>query len=256
MQIQPGASLLRWRAVRREHHPFWVQRIVNQASLRWAEHFLVPQFDAVGKEPRFAGARYIVLIGPNIRVGDHFHAYGAPHAPVSLAVNPYDGGNGEGEIVFGDYCVVSTGARIRSALSVHIGDNTMLAENCFITDADWHDSYHRIFPGKRAPVRIGNNVWLGDSVTVCKGVTIGDNAIIGARSVVTRDIPANTIAAGNPAKPIAELDPAQPGSRREHLFAPGGLPYDDFKALHDRQRLGSNTLAAWLRTLVWPGKHD
>ena len=62
------------RHVRREHHPFWVQQILNQASLRWAQHFLLPQFDAVGKEPRFAGARYIMLIGPNIRVGDHFHA--------------------------------------------------------------------------------------------------------------------------------------------------------------------------------------
>jgi acetyltransferase-like isoleucine patch superfamily enzyme len=244
------------RPVRREHHPFWVQGIVNRLSLAYAEHFLLPQFDAVGKEPRFAGARYILLLGPNIRVGDHFHAYGAPHAPVSFAVNPYDGGSGEGEIVVGHWCVVSTGVRIRSALSVRIGDNVMFAENCFVTDADWHDSYHRIFPGKRAPVRIGNNVWLGDSVTVCKGVTIGENSIVGARSVVTRDIPANTIAAGNPAKVVGELDPTQPSSRREHLFNPAGLPYDDFKALHDRTRLGSNGLAQWLRTLVWPTNRD
>jgi carbonic anhydrase/acetyltransferase-like protein (isoleucine patch superfamily) len=93
-------------------------------------------------------------------------------------------------------------------------------------------------------------------VTVCKGVTIGENAIVGARSVVTRDVPANTIVAGNPARVISELDPSQPGSRREHLFAPGGLPYDDFKALHDRERLGANTLLDWLRTRVWPGTRD
>jgi len=238
--------------VRREHHPYWLQCVVTELASRWAEHFLLPQFDAVGREPRFAGARYILAQGPNIRVGDHFHAFGARQAPISLAVNPYDGG--AGEIVFGDYCVVSTGVRIRSAISVRIGDNTMLAENCFITDADWHDSYHRIFPGKREPVRIGNNVWLADSVTVCKGVQIGDNAIVGAASVVTRDVPPNTIAAGNPARAIGELDPTLPSSRREHLFA--FRPYDEFKAEHDRARLAGNTLADFVRARVWPRRSD
>jgi acetyltransferase-like isoleucine patch superfamily enzyme len=237
--------------VRREHHPFWVQKALGRLSQRWAEHFLIPQFDAIGKEPRFQGGKHIWLQGGNIRVGDHFHAFGAPHAPLSLAVNPYDGG--EGEIVIGNYCVVSSGVRIRSALSVRIGDNCMLAEGCYITDADWHDVHHRIYPGKRAAVRIGNNVWLADSVTICKGVSIGDNCIVGAASVVTRDIPANTIAAGNPAKTVGEIDPSQPSSRREHLFA-SGRPYDDFKDEHDQQRLRGNTLLGWLHSLGWPGR--
>lgn len=222
--------------------------------MRWQRHFLVPQFDAIGKEPRFQGAKYIHVLGPRIRVGDHFHAYGAPHAPLSLAVNPYDGGAGEGEIVIGDFCVLSTGVRIRSALSVQVGSNVMFAENAFVTDADWHDQYHRIYPGKRAAVRIGDNVWLGDSATVTKGVTIGENSIIGARSVVTKDVPANTIAAGNPARAIGTLDPSQPSSRREALFA--HRPYDDFKADYDRERLAGNTLPDWLRALVWPTPRD
>lgn len=238
--------------MRKEHHPFWVQRALTVVSKRWAEHFLIPQFDAVGKEPRFQGARYIHVQGPNVRVGDHFHAFGARHAPLSLAVNPYDGG--AGEIVIGDYCVLSTGVRIRSALAVHIGDNCMLAENCFITDADWHDVYHRIYPGKRERVLIGNNVWLADSVTVCKGVSIGENCIVGAASVVTRDLPANTIAAGNPARVIAELDPTQPSSRREALFQ--WRPYDDFKADYDRERLKGNTLAGYVKALVWPDRES
>ena len=53
---------------------------------------------------------------------------------------------------------------------------------------------------------IGKNVWLGASVTVVPGVTIGDNAVIAAGAVVTKDVPANTIAAGVPAKVIRELD--------------------------------------------------
>ena len=59
------------------------------------------------------------------------------------------------------------------------------------------------------PVTIGNNVWFGANVTVCGGVTIGDNCVIGAGSVVTRDIPAGSLAAGVPCKvirPITEAD--------------------------------------------------
>jgi acetyltransferase-like isoleucine patch superfamily enzyme len=241
--------------VRREHHPFWVQKLLGTATQAWARHFLLPQFDAVGEQPRFQGPQHVSLQGPNIRVGSHFHAFGARHAPISLAVNPYDGGAGEGEIEIGDYCVVSSGVRIRSAVSVRIGDNCMLAENCFITDADWHDLYHRIYPGKRAAVRIGNNVWLADSVTVCKGVHIGDNCVVGAASVVTRDLPANTVAAGNPADVVATLDPTRPSSRREHLFV-SPRPYEAFKDEYDRARLRGNTLAGWMRTLLWPDRES
>ena len=56
------------------------------------------------------------------------------------------------------------------------------------------------------PVTIGNDVWIGGNVTILPGVTIGDNCTIGAGSVVTRDIPANSIAAGNPAKIIRTIE--------------------------------------------------
>lgn len=58
-----------------------------------------------------------------------------------------------------------------------------------------------------APITIGDNVWLGGGVIVCPGVTIGANTTIGAGSVVTRDIPANVFAAGNPCRVIRELEP-------------------------------------------------
>lgn len=66
--------------------------------------------------------------------------------------------------------------------------------------------YHHDFP---LPITIGNRVWIGGSSVVCPGVTIGDNTVIGAGSVVTRDIPANVVAAGNPCRvirPITEED--------------------------------------------------
>jgi maltose O-acetyltransferase len=55
------------------------------------------------------------------------------------------------------------------------------------------------------PITIGNNVWLGGGVIVCPGVTIGDNSVVGAGSVVTRDIPADVVAVGNPARPVRQL---------------------------------------------------
>ena len=55
------------------------------------------------------------------------------------------------------------------------------------------------------PVRIGANVWVGGGSIICPGVTIGDNTTIGTGSVVTRDIPANVLAAGNPCRVIREL---------------------------------------------------
>ncbi len=55
------------------------------------------------------------------------------------------------------------------------------------------------------PITIGNNVWLGGGVIVCPGVTIGDNSVIGAGAVVTKDIPANVVAVGNPARIIREI---------------------------------------------------
>ena len=69
------------------------------------------------------------------------------------------------------------------------------------------------------PVTIGNNCWLGANVVVCPGVTIGDNVVIGAGSVVTRDIPSNTFAAGNPCKVIREITQADSMANKPEILA-------------------------------------
>lgn len=91
---------------------------------------------------------------------------------------------------------------------IYIGDYTMLGPNVVIATAG-----HPILPELREkalqfniPVHIGKNCWLGAGVIVLPGVTIGDNTVIGAGSVVTKDIPANVIAVGNPCKVLREIN--------------------------------------------------
>lgn len=105
-------------------------------------------------------------------------------------------------IKIGDRCGFS-GVRIWAAKEIVIGDDVRCGANVFITDSDAHTTDGRA--GKDAPVRIENKVWLGTNVMVLKGVHIGENSVVGAGSIVTHDIPANVIAAGNPCKVIKEL---------------------------------------------------
>lgn len=85
---------------------------------------------------------------------------------------------------------------------ITIGENTLISWDCCIMDRD----YHKLMSDKEktAPVHIGNHVWIGARSMILKGVTIGDNAVIAAGSVVTKDVPPNCIVGGNPARVIKE----------------------------------------------------
>jgi len=96
-----------------------------------------------------------------------------------------------------------SGTVISAMSSVKIGSNVKCGANTLITDSDWHPEDPR--SGKAKPIKIGENVWLGVNVIVLKGVTIGANTVIGAGSIVTKDIPANVVAAGNPCRVNKEL---------------------------------------------------
>ena len=91
---------------------------------------------------------------------------------------------------------------------VHIGNNVMIGPNTLITTVG-----HPLSPmGRRAhmgiaePVTIGNDVWLGGNVTVLPGVHIGNNVVVGAGAVVTKDVPDNCVVAGVPARKIKEIE--------------------------------------------------
>lgn len=91
---------------------------------------------------------------------------------------------------------------------VTFGDDVFIAPNCSFYTAGHPTDYKVRNKGLEyaKPIKVGNNVWIGGNVCVLPGVTIGDNVVIGAGSVVNKDIPSNSVAVGNPCKVIKQLD--------------------------------------------------
>jgi acetyltransferase-like isoleucine patch superfamily enzyme len=140
----------------------------------------------------------------------------------------------EARVKLGDF-VLMNGARIICDSEITIGDHSLISWNVVLMD-----SYRLPFnalkrravleqvpnasPRKVAadvvalPIRIGANVWIGFDCCILPGVTIGEGAVVGARSVVTHDVPAYTIVAGNPARVVREIDLEE---RRTHVSAAG-----------------------------------
>jgi acetyltransferase-like isoleucine patch superfamily enzyme len=111
------------------------------------------------------------------------------------------------EIRIGANCGFS-GTVIGCASKIVFGDNVQCGANTLINDTDWHTDDPRTGPD--APVIIEKGVWLGVNVTVLKGVTIGENTLVAAGSLVARSLPANVVAGGVPAKVIKQIDAHRP----------------------------------------------
>jgi len=216
--------------------------------------FIVPAFDAVGPGIDVSSPRNIEIWGAGITAGSHLHLHASPGNFVRLAT--WRTGDREGRIAIGDCVLISPGTHIVASEEIVIGTDTMIASHCYISDSDWHDTYDRTAEhDKHKPIRIGENVWLGVRAIVGKGVTIGENSIIGAGAVVTRDIPANCIAAGNPARVVRELDPSREFKRRSSLFRdPETLERDMDRMM--RYLLRENTTLGWLRSVFSPSRTD
>jgi acetyltransferase-like isoleucine patch superfamily enzyme len=153
----------------------------------------------------------------------------AVREPAGCSLSIGSGGNIEASLVFekcsaritvGSRTHVGGGTILAAACNIEIGDDVLVAFDALITD---HNSHSLCFAERSndvrawirgskdwshvpmAPVKIGNKVWIGARAIILKGVTIGEGAVVGAGSVVTKDVPAWTIVAGNPARTIRLL---------------------------------------------------
>ncbi len=102
-----------------------------------------------------------------------------------------------------------TGGSLCAAERIVIGDDVVVGANSILVDTDFHPMKaegrrHVAESGETVPIRIGNDVFIGMNCLILKGVAVGDGAVIGAGSVVTRDVPPRMVAAGNPARVVGE----------------------------------------------------
>jgi maltose O-acetyltransferase len=149
----------------------------------------------------------------SIEIGPHCHIRG------QLVVLPHGG-----SIRLGRSCFIGEGSRLWSARAIVIGDRVLISHGVNIHDADSHslsatrrfEHCQQIFSTGHpeiledvagAPILIEDDAWIGFNTTILKGVTIGQGAVIGACSVVTKDVPAYAIVAGNPARVIGASQP-------------------------------------------------
>ena len=120
----------------------------------------------------------------------------------------FEARNEASEINIGNNVTINNNCSIEALSKIIIENNVLIGVNCSILDNDGH----HLNPDKRtsgipksAPIIIEQNVFIGDHVTILKGVTIGENSIIGNGSVVTKSVPSNVVVAGNPAQIIKQI---------------------------------------------------
>lgn len=167
-------------------HPEFLKRLENTRIALWEFNSLRP--DMVERQHEIIRS-LLAQCGPHFHINQPFRCdYGC-----NISI---------GEDFFANFnLTILDEAAVTIGNNVFIGPNVSIYTACHPIDPD-----HRNTCAEWAePVTIGNNVWIGGSVTILPGVSVGDDCVIGAGSVVTRDIPPRSVAAGNPAKVIKHI---------------------------------------------------
>jgi len=187
--------------------------IINAIKRYWERKKLLKECEKVtlkGKLPEMIGESHFVLkrgsIKGDILLGEDVGFFNGCQILSTC----------HGKITIGDHVRFQRNVRLQCVEKIVIGDYTAIASNVCITDNNSHPvnpefrRFMRTTPHRsnarswthaaHQPVIIGHNCWIGENSRIQKGVTIGDNSIIAACSVVTKDVPTNCIAAGNPAR--------------------------------------------------------
>ncbi len=153
---------------------------------------------------RFSGSNRISL-GENVFIGSD---------SVFQCITSYAGEDFSPELTICDDVSFTKRATIYCAKKVEIGANTLIGSDVLITDENHGIGRENIYRDNKLSVnevKIGKNVWIGDKAVILPGVTIGDNSIIAAGAVVTKSVPEESIAAGNPSRVIKKYN-GQPGA--------------------------------------------
>jgi acetyltransferase-like isoleucine patch superfamily enzyme len=238
----------------KDYRPYYIKKAWYRILHLYIRHTLSPQLTSLGKHPFIVKPWHIEIFGGPVSIGDNITLLGCSDKKTRLTVWS-DRKDIQG-ITIGDHVLISPGVRISAANSISIGDSCMLASHVYITDSDWHGIYDRSMPSNEiSVVTLEENVWVGDSAIICKGVTIGKNSIIGAGSVVTSDMPANVIAAGNPAKIVKNLDPDKSFITRKDRFSDADKMITALESA-EKEFLKGNTFLGWIRSWFFPEKKN
>ena len=185
----------------------WLNEKTNYLYTSWISNFL----GMVGDNTRIlrplklqGGGQHRIRIGSDTFLEAHC---------VLGCWESYQESHYEPEIVIGNQCNIGEYCHITAIDRITIGDGLLTGRFVYIGDnahggLSWEEANtppaQRLLSSK-GPIKIGRNVWIGDKVSIMGGITIGDNVIIGAGSIVTHDVPSNSMAAGMPARVVKSL---------------------------------------------------
>ncbi len=185
----------------------------TQILQRWAS---IGPRTARGRRFYAFGERSVICWPPTTILNEHHISIGAhtmigPHVALSVGMVEGQEVMSSPVVTIGDRCLIGRGSGIVGHLCIEIGDDVWTGHHVYITDQnhgyeDLDVPISRQTQPERA-VRIGNGSWLGHGTVVLPGVTIGKHVVVGANSVVTKDIPDYSVAVGSPARVIREFVP-------------------------------------------------
>jgi acetyltransferase-like isoleucine patch superfamily enzyme len=176
-----------WRR-RKLEAQWWYAYGKQRASAEWR----LRSAKSVGAQPTILGKPKVDAT--DLWIGDHFKIWSGHRLTLIT---------GWGRITIGDRVFINSGVVIMSVLEVTIGNDVAIANEAYLMDTDSHGVEGR--PVKNAPVRIGDGSWIGARAIILPGVTIGRRCLVAAGAVVSRDVPDDTLVAGNPASVVREL---------------------------------------------------
>ena len=173
-----------------------LSKLISQVEKLYWTHYVKKHCTRYGQGLKVTGSVKITG-GGEITCGDDLLIRADHYDPVKIHVAP------NAKLSMGSKVFMNNRVHISCSEQIEIGSHVDIADECLIIDNDFHGIGNKL--PKKAPIIIEDDVWLATRVIVLKGVTIGKGSVVGAGSVVTKSIPPNTFAVGNPAQVIMSI---------------------------------------------------